>query len=193
MTRRARVNGFTLIELMITVTLLAILMGLAMPAFMTWIKNSTVRATAEALQNGMRLAQSEALRRSRQTVFSLTNSATPSATPAAVADGKFWSINTLGIQNETSDVGEFIEGGALGNPRNDVQITGTGSLCFSSLGRLIAVPTPGFGAACPGGPVAYEITMPGADRRLRVTVAIGGQVRMCDPNKTLSASTPDGC
>jgi type IV fimbrial biogenesis protein FimT len=193
MTRRARVRGFTLIELMVTVTLLAILLGLAMPSFMTWVKNGTVRATAEALQNGLRLAQTEALRRSRQTVFSLTDSATPSATPTAVADGKFWTVNTIAIQNEGTDAAQFVEAGVLGNARNDVQITGVASVCFSSLGRMIAVAVPGPGTACLNGPASFGVSMPGADRNLRVTVAVGGQVRMCDPNKTLSASTPDGC
>lgn len=194
MTRRALVNGFTLIELMITVTLLAILLALAMPSFMTWIKNSSVRATAEALQNGLRLAQTDALRRSRKTVFSLTNSASPQTSPTAVLTGKYWSVNTIAIQGETTDVAEFVEAGVLGGAGNGVQITGTAaSICFSSLGRMIAVPTPGTGSACPGGPASYSITLAGADRNLQVNVAVGGQVRMCDPNKTLSASTPDGC
>lgn len=194
MTRRALVKGFTLIELMVTVTLLAILLTLAMPSFMTWVKNSSVRATAEALQNGLRLAQTEALRRSRKTVFSLTNSASPQASPTAVTNGKYWSVNTIGIQGEATDIAEFVEAGVLGGAGNGVQITGSAaSICFSSLGRMIAVPTPGTGSACPGGPASYSITLAGADRNLQVNVAVGGQVRMCDPSKTLSASTPDGC
>lgn len=195
MTRRAHVNGFTLIEMMITVTLLAILFALALPSFTTWIKNSTVRATAESLQNGLRLAQAEALRRSRVTMLSLTDSATPAAVPTPVADGKFWSVNTLQIRSESTDVREFVEAGVLGNARNDVQITGGASLCFSSLGRLVAVPAAdtGTGIACPAGPASFTVTMPGADRSMQVNVAIGGQVRMCDPHKTVSASTPDGC
>jgi type IV fimbrial biogenesis protein FimT len=195
LTRWARGGGFTLIEMMITVTLLAILFALALPSFTTWIKNSTVRTTAESLQNGLRLAQAEALRRSRVAMFSLTDSATPAAVPTPVADGKFWSVNTIKIQDEGSDAVAFVEAGVLGNARNDVQITGGAALCFSSLGRLVAVPAAntGTGIACPAGPASFTVTMPGADRSMQVNVAIGGQVRMCDPHKTLSASTPDGC
>ena len=52
---------------------MALLVGLAMPSMSTWIRNSRLRAASDSLQDGLRLAQAEALRRSRQVVFSLTN------------------------------------------------------------------------------------------------------------------------
>jgi type IV fimbrial biogenesis protein FimT len=193
--RPTRASGFTLVELMVTVSLLAVLLLLAMPAMSGWIKNSQVRATSDALQNGLRLAQSEALRRSRQVVFSLTDNAAPQSGVTAKTDGKYWSINTIGIQGESSDVAAFVEGGVLGLPGSDVAIAGPAAICFGSLGRLVVNTDPGVGGACASGaiPATYNISTPGADRKLRVTVAVGGQVRMCDPNKTLSGSTPDGC
>jgi type IV fimbrial biogenesis protein FimT len=193
--RRARAAGFTLIELMVTITLVAILAMLAAPSFTTWIKNSQLRTTAEALQNGLRLAQAEALRRNRQTVFSLTNSAAPENSLTAVANGRYWSINTVVLTGETTDVAAFVQSGVLTS--TGVSITGPASICFSSLGRLIANATPGIdGADCTANAaVDYDLSLPDTTdtRRLRVTVALGGQVRMCDRDKTLSASHPDGC
>lgn len=192
-----RTAGFTLIELMVTVTLLSILAMLAAPSFATWIRNSQVRASAEAMQNGLRLAQAEALRRSRQVVFSLTNSASPQSSLTAVADGRYWSINTvaLGADSGNTDTAEFVESGVLTESAG-LTVTGPASICFSSLGRLVVNGSPGVaGADCAAGniPAAYDFALSGADRRLRVTVAVGGQVRMCDRDKTLSASNPDGC
>ena len=195
------VGGFTLIELMVTVTLIAILAMLAAPAMSTWVKNSQLRASSEALQNGLRMAQAEALRRSRQTVFSLTNDASPQTSLTAVTNGRFWSINTVqltgpGSGPATGDVATFIEAGVLGSEGEGVQITGPASICFSSLGRLVVNAAPGVaGSDCTVAniPAQYDLTLTGADRRLRVTVAVGGQVRMCDRDKTLSASHPDGC
>jgi type IV fimbrial biogenesis protein FimT len=40
---------------------------------------------------------------------------------------------------------------------------------------------------------SYDVTRAGAERRLRIVVALGGRVRMCDPDKALSATNPDGC
>ena len=67
-------RGFTLIELMVTITLMGLLLALAAPAMLSWIRNSKIRTTAEGLQSGLRQAQAEALRRSRQVSFSLTDS-----------------------------------------------------------------------------------------------------------------------
>ena len=121
MTRQAvRQRGFTLIELMVTVALLGILAALAAPGFNTWIRNSQVKASSDALQTGLRLAQAEAVRRSRQVVFSLTNDASPQTSLTAVANGKYWSINTVQIQGQATDVAQFVESGVLGASGKDV-------------------------------------------------------------------------
>lgn len=82
-------RGLTLVELLVTVTLLVILLFLAAPNFITWINNTRVRTVAEVLQNGVRFAQAEAIRRNRSVVFYLTN-AEPSLAAAAVANGTNW-------------------------------------------------------------------------------------------------------
>jgi type IV fimbrial biogenesis protein FimT len=186
-------RGFTLIELMVTVSLLGVLMALAFPAMSEWVRNSRIRTVADTLQNGLRLAQTEALRRSRQTVFSLTADTTPADGLTAVADGANWSVNFVPLLTGEADDPTFIEGGGLTGLAPDVQITGPATLCFNSLGRVVDNPTPGTGVACNAAAAAYNITIPNADRPLRVLVALGGQVRLCDPAKTLSNTHPDGC
>lgn len=186
-------RGFTLIEMMVTVVLLSILMALAFPAMNGWIRNSRIRTVADALQNGLRLAQTEALRRSRQTVFSLTADTNPADGLTAVADGANWSVNFVPLLAGEETGATFIEGGGLTGLAPDVQITGPATLCFNSLGRVVDNPTPGTGVECTAAAAAYNIRIPNADRPLRVLVAIGGQVRLCDPAKTLSNTHPDGC
>jgi type IV fimbrial biogenesis protein FimT len=198
---RARADaGFTLIELLVTITLMSLLMALAMPPMTAWIRNSKVRAVGDSVQNGLRLARAESLRRSRQVVFSLTNSNAPqtSVNVAAVANGLNWSINALPTMS-AGETSAFVESGVLADVSAGVQLNGPASICFNSLGRLVANTTSTL-TAVTGGPTcavtadaSYDITMAGADRRLRVTVGLGGQVRMCDPDKPLSASKPDGC
>lgn len=194
LTRRIRrEHGFSLIELLVTITLLSILMALAVPSMGAWIRNSKIRTVADTLQNGLRLAQTEALRRSRQTVFSLTADTTPADGLTAVANGANWSVNFVPLLTGEATDPTFIEGGGLTGLAPDVQITGPATLCFNSLGRVVDNPTPGTGAACNAAAAAYDITIPNADRPLRVLVALGGQVRLCDPAKTLSNTHPDGC
>jgi type IV fimbrial biogenesis protein FimT len=189
-------RGFTLIELMVTVVLLAILFSLAVPAFTGMVRNSQVRSVAESLQNGLRLAQAEAVRRNRQTVFTLTN-AEPSVNSAAVANGRNWAIHTVPRATETAASHEFIQGGALSDTAGNVTISNAPTaVCFNSAGRVVDNADPAVsGAVCAvtATPMQYDLAVTGADRPLRVTLAIGGQIRMCDPNRVLSATNPDGC
>ncbi|WP_431126437.1 pilus assembly FimT family protein [Variovorax paradoxus] len=186
-------RGFTLIEMMVTVVLLSILMALAFPAMSEWVRNSRIRTVADALQNGLRLAQTEALRRSRQTVFSLTADTNPADGLTAAANGANWSVNFVPLLTGEENDATFIEGGGLTGLAPDVRITGPATLCFNSLGRVVDNATPGTGVACTASAAAYNITIPNADRPMRVLVALGGQVRLCDPAKTLSNTNPDGC
>jgi type IV fimbrial biogenesis protein FimT len=186
-------RGFTLIEMMVTVVLLAVLMALAFPAISEWVRNSRIRTVADALQNGLRLAQTEALRRSRQTVFSLTADTNPSDGLTAVANGANWSVNFVPLLTGEENDATFIQGGGLTGLAPDVRVTGPATLCFNSLGRVVDNDTPGTGVACAASAAAYNITIPNADRPMRVLVALGGQVRLCDPAKTLSNTNPDGC
>lgn len=201
--REAR--GFTLIELAITLTVMAILMVMAVPAFTGWMNNSKVRSVAEALQNGLRAAQAEAIRRSHQTAFVLTN-ATPTANTAASTSGSGsnWYIQVLPVYvGETLDPNPpLVQSGSFGNLAPNVKVTATPAtaslVCFNSMGRLAAnndaTTSSNFGAACvtPGN-VTYDVTLTGATHPLRVLVGLGGQVRMCDTTRALSSTAPDGC
>jgi type IV fimbrial biogenesis protein FimT len=197
--RHNRAAGFTLIEVVVALTIFSILVAAGVPTFRSWVANTKVRATADSLQNGVRVAQSEALRRSRQVVFSLTNSAAPQTSLTAVANGANWSINTISALAGGGDAA-FVQSGVLTATNSNVAITGPAEICFNSLGRLVGNSSTGVaGGTCalPTGtpPQAiYNITATGlADHPLRVWVGLGGQVHMCDPSKTLSSANPDGC
>ena len=201
-----RSQGFTLIEMVVTFVILAVLAALAMPSMSAFVRNSKIRAVSDSLQNGLRTAQSEASRRSRQVVFSLTT-AKPTATGyTASANGTSWAISTVTAMS-AGETSEFVEAGLLTEIGTGVTITGPASICFNALGRLTRNTAPGVpGPSCElptapatGGPSlqSYDIgvanPVSGVDRPLRVLVALGGQVRLCDPSRTLSASVPEGC
>ncbi|MEP7296025.1 MAG: GspH/FimT family pseudopilin [Burkholderiales bacterium] len=195
-----RVRGFTLIELAVAITLLGILIGLGLPSFMSWIRNSQVRSVAESLQNGIRRAQTEAVRLNQTVVFSLTNVA-PGLNAPAVANGSNWSIQSIQQFADPTRPPVFLTGGSLTDVASSMSITGPVALCFNTNGRLIvpAVPTGVPGAVCTAGKQQFDIKRAATidtttDRQLRVLVAVGGQVHMCDLGRpTLSDASPDGC
>ena len=201
-------GGFTLVELMVTITLIAILILLAVPAFGTWSADARVRSTAESLQNALRMAQLTAVARNRSTVFSLTN-ASPALDAAPVANGSNWYIETVPMDGEDEDkdkvADRFIQG-ATAAGQYGVTITGPASLCFNSLGRQVTktltkpsttctAPTDDNTVTTKSDTVGtYTVSKAGASRKLLVRVYLGGRVRMCDAAKDfVNKDDPDGC
>ena len=196
-----------MIEMAVTMTIFAILVALGVPTMTTWIRNNKIRTVSDSLQTGLRLAQAESLRRSRQVVFALTNSTTPKFTPLpAVANGLSWAIYTVPSMTDGSDPPDFIQSGVLSNASANVTINSNGvaAICFNAVGRLVANAGPNViavtgGANCiqptAGAPPVqqFNIDTPGADRPLQVTLGLGGQIHMCDPNVAISDAHPEGC
>ncbi len=81
------VGGFTAIELMVTVAIMAVLMALAAPSFTPLIEGWRVRQATEQLQSTLYYARSEAIKRGGQVVVQKlpngTNSCTTASTTAA--------------------------------------------------------------------------------------------------------------
>lgn len=197
-----RPRGFTLIELIVAMTIVGILAVLSLPSFGVWMANTRIRTVAEALQNDLRKAQNEAVRRNRQVAFVLTNN-TPTAGSAIVANAtaRNWAVYRVPLLGGSDSSGDesFIQANIQPN-NSDTTITGSAAaICFNSVGRLVtqntAIADAG-GATCAAptttAPVSYDIQNATADRRLRVLLYLGGQIRMCDPNKSISTQ-PDGC
>jgi type IV fimbrial biogenesis protein FimT len=114
---KRRHAGFSLVELMVTVSVLAILMAVAIPSLSSWVRNARVRTVAEALQTGVRLAQAEAQRRTHTVVFFLTNSKDCTTAATAVAGGLYWQVRTVPNALLTGDVAEAVQCGVLTTSR----------------------------------------------------------------------------
>lgn len=71
MANAAMHKGFTLIELMIAITVLGVLLVLGLPSFVEMIQNTQIRTAAEGILDGLQIARSEAVRRNAYTQFVL--------------------------------------------------------------------------------------------------------------------------
>ena len=188
-------RGFSVVELMVAVALMALLLGLAAPSFTTWTRNAQTRTVSDALQNGIRLTQAEALRRHRQMVFFRTTSPACNNANTASALGAFWAIRTVPLV--AGDTVDTVQCGVLSDVAQGVAIAGPVALCFNGAGRQVANPDPGIGGSpCtldPSGNSQFDVSVDAGDRPLRVMVSLGGSVRMCDPARVRSGTSPDGC
>ncbi|WP_438951551.1 GspH/FimT family pseudopilin [Porticoccus sp.] len=69
MERSTKQSGFTLIELMISIVILAVLLGLAAPAFIELVRDNRIQTSADQFFTSLILARSEALKRNQPVVM----------------------------------------------------------------------------------------------------------------------------
>lgn len=102
-----RQQGFTIIELMITVALIAIIAGLGIPSFQEVIAKNRVISSINEFHQGLRMARSEAVKRNDTVVFCASaNQATCSGTW-----GNGWLIYHDADGDNTVDANEIIRVG----------------------------------------------------------------------------------
>lgn len=165
--------GFTIVELMVTVSVIAVLIAIAAPPMRSFIENARIRATSESLQNGLALARAESVRQNRNVEFAILASGWEvripgAATPLHAASGK--------------------EG--YGSLDLTVAPAGADRITFNAFGRTVAnangsAPVTSFDIEAENPPSS------GIYRPLRVQIQATGAPRLCKPS---AASTdPRAC
>ena len=91
-----RFKGFTLVELMVVVALLAIMASIAIPSFQTLILNNRLSNATNALLTGLQLARSEAV--TNRTAITVCGANT---SHNACANSSNWSNGALILQGTT--------------------------------------------------------------------------------------------
>lgn len=198
-----RLRGFSLIELMTTIAVLAILLALSAPTFTQWSMNSRIRNVAEAIQNGLRLARNEASQRgintrfefdaanrsANWTVCQLDQVQTTCAASAQSAIIEKWNANggSADVLIATSKDPAQLTTSAFATALTAVDTSAQG-VTFSALGR-----PQGYGAASFLRTDAdVDTGLRKGSRRMIISVSAGGQVRMCDPDPRVQ-NLPQGC
>lgn len=70
-------SGFTLIELMVTIAVLAIIVSIAAPSISTQLANQRVKSTTATLANALKEAKVESILRRQNVTVIYTNTSTP--------------------------------------------------------------------------------------------------------------------
>jgi len=177
-------NGFTAVELMVTLSIMVILSTLALPAFHTFMAENRARSKAIELAAALQTAQSEAMRRNREVVFSFTDSPNPSIALTASATGKGWAISALPLSGASVTATEVVNVGGYAEGTGDVQISApAASLCFLPNGSLKANTSTGItGANCfvdPANGVSIVLKPASGAKAWQVQVTPLGKILSC--------------
>lgn len=173
-----RPRGFTLVELLIGMAILAVLMLFALPTFRDFMGNARIRNTADSIANGIRQTQVEAIKRNRNVQFVLDPAVGwRIVDPDAALGGPVYD------EPFSEASGQLV---VTANP------AGSTILTYSALGQYLS-PNP---APSPGAPVASVRVTSSAmttphDLRVVADPALGVGVRVCD--KRFATTDPSGC
>lgn len=178
-TNQMRHCGFTLLELMVGLTIAGMMLLAGLPSFTTFLRNAEIRSTSESIANGLRLARSEATRLNRPVSFTLAGSGSPD-----------WAINIFNpvtgllLQPALQSYSRLEVGRSarvLVSPDNALAVT------FNGLGRVISpspIVTPNLQQ------VDVTSVIAGEAKTLRIFVDDLHGVRICDPDPALRIMVP---
>jgi len=168
-------SGFTLVELLVTIGVFALLAALAVPTMRSVVENSHLRAAGQSLQNGLAMARAEAVRLNTQVEF--------------VLSGTGWSVQRV------SD-GSLLQQASGKELATGVTITptpnGSTRITFDSFGRRLALnPSDATGTITQIDVVATNPSGSPGYKPLRIQVTSGGLARLCEP--AVAATEPKAC
>jgi type IV fimbrial biogenesis protein FimT len=191
---RALQGAFTLVEVLVSFAIIAMVIAFVGPSALTWIQNTQLRNAAEAILGGVQQARIEALKRNTTVAFELTD-ASSTAFQVCFYDQTLQDCSATQPAIATRAASE-------GSPNAGVGIDFTASDPAtaldpgSNLPALVAFDS--FGRVATSSPlniarIDVRNTVAGTgERRLEIYIAPGGQIRMCDPLLS-QATNPQGC
>lgn len=173
-----RQRGFNIIEIVVTLVIVAALSTLAMPMYSIWMQNSQMRASAESMMAGLNQARAEAVR---------GNNA--AGVRFALVTGNAWRVE------QVVDGTVLQQGGGLDLAKNAVVTAdppAVSEVIFTPLGQTNPAVNVNINVTHVD-PAQKCIADGGEIRCLRVQVRSGGLIRLCDTNPSIPAGDPRRC
>jgi type IV fimbrial biogenesis protein FimT len=186
----ARNRGFTIIEVLVVITVIGILLAVGLPAYAIWAQNLRIRGAAESVQNGLQMARATAIARNTQAVLVFRNDSNGNC--CSLSYSVYTVLNPGTPPNDWQDPDAGPAGAVDIIRRHNEADDGAGlGTTFKDLNYMVAFSPLGATAANPDGSNRLELVQitsatstDGGIRPLRIVVNAGGSTLMCDPKVT---------
>lgn len=169
-------RGFSLVELMIALAIFAMLVVASVPMYGQFVANTQIRTATESMLTGVRLAQTEAVKRNGTVEFLLD--------PATG-----WTVNDVSDPNNVATI------------RTESFVTGSKQTTVTAANALSRVTFSGLGRIFPKNPVDNTNPLAQIDvttstnvsgpRNLRLVIGTAYGIKVCDPGR--ASTDPAGC
>ncbi|MBK5969787.1 MULTISPECIES: GspH/FimT family pseudopilin [Thiorhodovibrio] len=169
-------RGTTLLELLVTISIAAILMSVAVPSFQSMMRTNRIASVTNEMVRALMLARSEAV--SRGLNVSLCNTANPNADSPSCAGGTWATGWIVFIDQSPSD-------GIIANPNQDVLRVGSFNIDGAEItssdypSYLTYVPTGRLNGNF-SGPKVFNVTVDSEQKVVEIENT--GRVRSYDPD-----------
>jgi len=162
--------GFSMVELMIGITIMAVLMAIALPGFRSWMQNIQIRNAGGSIANGLQRARGEAVARNTNVTFVL-------------AAGSSWTVNVV---TPATLIESRVSAESSQNVSVSVLPAGATTVTFNNFGVLTA------NADGSAAITQVDLSAVSGTKNMRVTLGVGGNAKMCDPSLA-TGSSPSAC
>jgi type IV fimbrial biogenesis protein FimT len=173
-------RGFTLVELLIGVAIIAILMLVALPSYREFMANGRIRSVAGSIADGIKLAQVEAIRRNTNVTFTVD--------PAVGWEVRFLESDGVTLTLVQSEPFGEAAGQVVVDPNPPAAV----KLTWSGIGQYIPTTNPDDGSdALTSVSITSSAVASAHDLRVVADPAFGRGVQVCD--KRFATTDPIGC
>lgn len=185
-------RGMSIVEVVVSIAIIALVIGLGAPQAGVWMQNLQVRNAADSVMGGLQTARLEALRRNTTTAFELTDlnstawhvclfdQVAQACLPGDIrtSDPTGTANARVGVEYQFTDFAVALDGGS-----NIPAL-----VAFDQFGRVAL--------SSPTNIARLDVRNPSMktsdERRLSIQIQAAGQIRMCDPQVSKSVN-PQGC
>ncbi len=178
-----RSRGFTLIELMVALSIAVILLVLAVPSYVRWLAETEILNGANQLATGLQTAQAEAIKRNINVQFVIDPTTASGGWTAQATDG---TVLQQGHFQGGSERVAFAPAPA-----------GQTTVTFTPLGQILE------DLANPQDDRLQRVTLTSSSTSMRRQVVVGldqagarrssAKTQVCDPDSAFSAPDPSAC